>query len=241
MDAGATTDQPKPRADIGRGVLKRALQIGVQLLIQAAVLFLAAGRLDWKWAWNFMCLSLVGIFINSTIMLRVCPETIAERAETGEMKGWDKVIGGLWALMYFVLVLLVAGLDARFGWSGQLSLVLHIVGAAAFVLGYALFSWAMISNAYFTREVRIQRDRGHTVCTSGPYRFLRHPGYLGAIIQPLAVPLMLGSSWALIPGGLAALLMAIRTALEDQMLHAELDGYREYAARVRCRLLPGIW
>jgi len=138
-------------------------------------------------------------------------------------------------------VLLIAGLDTRFGWTGRVALALQIVAIAIFMLGGALFSWAMVSNAYFSTVVRIQEDRGHTVCTTGPYRFVRHPGYVGAILQSLAVPLMLGSLWALVPGGLAALLIVARTALEDRTLWEELDGYKEYARRVRYRLLPGVW
>ncbi len=109
------------------------------------------------------------------------------------------------------------------------------------MLGFAIFSWAMASNAFFSTVVRVLADRGHTVCSTGPYRFVRHPGYVGAIAQSFSAPLLLGSLWALIPAGLAALFLIVRTALEDRTLHAELDGYRGYAARVRYRLLPGVW
>jgi len=241
MNANTSVNQPNGKSDLTRKIRKRMLQVGVTMLVQAAVLFLSSGQLNWVWAWVYIGIYLVGISINATLMLRYSPETIAERAETGEMKDWDKIIAGLWAVMYFVLMLPVAGLDARFGWTGQIALALQIAGAVAFVLGSALFSWAMVSNAYFATVVRIQEDRGHTVCTTGPYRFVRHPGYVGAIIQSLALPLMLGSLWTLIPGGLAALLIVARTALEDRTLHEELDGYRHYAGRVRYRLLPGIW
>ena len=233
--------QPIGKSDLTSAILKRMFQVLVTLLIQAAILFIASGRLDWVWAWVFIGLYLVGISINAAIMLRYSPETIAERAKAREMREWDKVVAGLWAVIYFVLMLLVAGLDVRFGWTGQMSLAFQIAGAMAFILGSALFSWAMISNAYFATVVRIQEERGHKVCTSGPYRFVRHPGYLGAIIQSLAVPLLLGSLWSLVPGGLAVLLMIIRTALEDRTLREELDGYKEYARRVRYRLLPGVW
>ncbi|MFQ5875494.1 MAG: methyltransferase family protein, partial [Dehalococcoidia bacterium] len=99
----------------------------------------------------------------------------------------------------------------------------------------------MASNAFFSMTVRIQEDRGHTVATGGPYRYVRHPGYVGTILFQIATPLMLGSVWAFIPCGLAALLIVVRTALEDRTLHEELDGYKEYAQRVRYRLLPGLW
>jgi len=241
MNANTAVNRPNENSDMTGRILKRMLQVGVTILVQAAVLFLSSGQLNWVWAWVYIGIYLVGISINATIMLRYSPETIAERAETRGMKDWDKIIGGLWAVMYFVLMLLVAGLDARFEWTGQIALALQIAGAVAFVLGFALFSWAMVSNAYFATIVRIQEERGHTVCTTGPYQFVRHPGYIGAIIQSLALPLMLGSHWALIPGGLAALLIVARTALEDRTLLDELDGYKQYAEHVRYRLLPGIW
>jgi protein-S-isoprenylcysteine O-methyltransferase Ste14 len=99
----------------------------------------------------------------------------------------------------------------------------------------------MISNAYFSEGVRIQTDRGHAVVSSGPYRFVRHPGYVGVLLSHLSVPLLLGSYWALIPAGALAAVVIIRTALEDRFLHTMLDGYAEYARRTRYRLLPRLW
>jgi protein-S-isoprenylcysteine O-methyltransferase Ste14 len=222
-------------------IVKRMVQVALLVAFMAVVLFLSSGRLNWMWAWIFIGLNLIGVLINSIILLRYNPETIAERAEAEGMKDWDKIVSGLWAVTYYILMLLVAGLDTRFGWTPLLALALYVAGGIVFVLGFAFFSWAMISNAYFTAVVRIQAERGQTICTTGPYRFVRHPGYVGAIIQSLATPLLLGSLWALIPGGVAAILMVTRTALEDQTLHQELDGYRDYAQQVRYRLLPGIW
>jgi len=151
------------------------------------------------------------------------------------------LVGIVFAIFYFVGILLVAGLDKRFGWTGLFPLAIEIVAFVLYALGSALFSWAMISNAYFSTAVRIQEERGHAVCSTGPYRFVRHPGYVGGMLQSLVAPLMFGSLWVLIPGVLAALSLAIRTALEDRTLQNELGGYREYAQRVRYRLLPGIW
>jgi protein-S-isoprenylcysteine O-methyltransferase Ste14 len=214
----------------------------VLVLFQSAVLFLSSGQLDWLWAFVYLGTYLVAILVNAVLMLRANPETIAERGRgREEMKDWDKVVGGLFGVFYFVLILLVSGLDVRFGWTGEVALAIHIAGFVAFVIGFALFSWSMVSNAYFSTVVRIQEDRGQTVCDTGPYRFVRHPGYVGAILQSLSVPLLLGSVWALIPAGIAVLLLVIRTALEDRTLHAELAGYGEYAVRVRYRLLPTIW
>jgi protein-S-isoprenylcysteine O-methyltransferase Ste14 len=230
------------RQELMQGVTKRFRQVMVLVLFQGALLFLSSGRIDWVMAWIYIGIYVVFILINGVIMLRRSPETIAERAEAGEdWKDWDKIVGGLYALMYFVIMLLVAGLDVRFGWTGEMAPIVHVAAVVVFTLGYALFSWAMMSNAFFSTGVRIQEERGQTVATAGPYRFIRHPGYLGAIIQSLALPPLLGSLWALIPAGVAVLLMITRTALEDRTLQNELEGYSDYAESVRYRLLPGVW
>ena len=241
MNANVTHDEQRLEPDVKAGIVKRVVQVFILIVVQAAILFLLSWRLDWVWAWVYIGFYLMAVLINAAIMMRYSPETIAERAEARGMKDWDKIVGGLFGVMYFVFIPLIAGLDIRFGWTGQILFGLHITGAVAFALGFALFSWAMVSNAYFSTVVRIQEDRGHTVCTTGPYQFVRHPGYVGAMIHSLTVPLVLGSLWALIPGGLAALLMIVRTALEDTTLQEELDGYKDYAQRVRYRLLPGVW
>jgi protein-S-isoprenylcysteine O-methyltransferase Ste14 len=195
----------------------------------------------WLWAWVLLGIYLVSVFINSAFMLRTSPETIAERGQPKEMKDWDKLVGGLWGLAQFLLLPLVAGLDVRFGWTRELSTPWHLAGAVVFAAGLGLFGWAMITNAYFSTVVRIQSDRGQSVCSTGPYRFVRHPGYVGAILQSFGMPFLLGSFWALVPGLAAAGLMLVRTYLEDRTLQAELPGYREFARQVRYRLVPGLW
>lgn len=130
-------------------------------LLQAGILFLAASRLACVWAWVFIGLNLIGATANAILLLRHSPATVAERARTQGMKEWDKWVGGAWAVTYFVVLLVVAGLDQRLGWTGPLPV---------FAVGFTLFSWAMITNAYFAATVRIQAERGHKVCTGGPYR-----------------------------------------------------------------------
>jgi protein-S-isoprenylcysteine O-methyltransferase Ste14 len=228
------------RPNLAAGIVARALQIALIFVVIGAVLFLAAGRMDWTWAWVMLAVYLASVVVNSYFM-RNNPETVAERGQPGEMKRWDQVISGLWSLAQFVLVPLVAGLDVRFGLTPELAAAWHLAGALAFAAGLGLFGWAMITNAYFSTVVRIQADRGQTVCRDGPYRWVRHPGYVGAIVQSLAMVLLLGSAWALVPGLAAAALMVTRTALEDRALQAELPGYREFAQDVRYRLLPGVW
>jgi protein-S-isoprenylcysteine O-methyltransferase Ste14 len=228
--------------DVTGGIVKRLIQLGIQALLLAAILFLSSGRLDWVWAWVYVATFVVGVGINGIVLYRKNPELIAERAQVGEgTKDWDRVLTLFYGLLASVILQLVAGLDKRFGWSPSLPVGAHLTGLILSLLGYALASWAMIENAYFAGTVRIQLEQGHTVCTSGPYRVIRHPGYTGWAVGLLTVPLLLGSLWSLIPGGLAVLLLVVRTMLEDRILQAELDGYQEYAVQVRYRLVPGIW
>lgn len=238
---GAVAQQPRGRPDVARGIAARAGQIGVMFVLQGVLVFGGAGRLDWAWGWAFLAIYLASTAVNAVFLLRSSPEMVAERGRPGEVKRWDALVSGLWALFQFVLVPLVAGLDVRFAWTGPVDLAWHVVGAAVFAAGLGLFGWAMVENAYFSTAVRIQGDRGHTVCRSGPYRFVRHPGYAGSILQSVGIAVLLGSAWALLPAAAAAVTIAVRTSLEDRMLQSELPGYGEFARDVRFRLVPGIW
>jgi len=229
------------RSNLAKGIAMRVGAIAVTLAVQAVILFGGAGRLNWPWAWAYFGISLVTVLINGTIMLRTSPETIAERGRPRETRNWDKIVSGIGGLAMYLVLPLVAGLDVRFGWTRALSVAWHLAGAVGLTVGFGLAAWAMISNAYFSTAVRIQSERGHTVCRSGPYRYVRHPGYVGFALLSLGVPLLLGSWWALIPGVTGVVLMIIRTAFEDRMLQAELLGYRDYTQEVRYRLVPGIW
>jgi protein-S-isoprenylcysteine O-methyltransferase Ste14 len=228
-------------SDITAGILKRVWTVTIFFALIAAILFLAAGRLNWMWAWVYLGVCLVSVLINASIMLRTSPETIAERGRPQETKDWDKVVGGLWSVAIYFALPLVAGLDVRFGWTRDLGVAWHIAGVVVLAAGLGFSAWAMIANAYFSTAVRIQSDRGHTVCSTGPYQFVRHPGYVGFVLQSMSVPFLLGSLWALIPGITATVLMIIRTSLEDRTLQAELPGYQDYLQKVRYRLVPGIW
>lgn len=238
MNTNRSAEQASGKSDLKRGILKRMLQVVFQALLIAAILFISAGRLDWVWVWAYLGVGMVILAINVRILP---PELIAERGQPREnVKRWDRVIATL-SLFPALGVPIVAGLDERFGWSPQLALAIHLVALGFMALGQGLFSWAMASNEFFSTAVRIQMDRDHAVATGGPYRYVRHPGYVGYVVSFLATPLILGSVWALIPAGLMTCLLVVRTALEDRTLLEELDGYREYAARVRHRLLPGVW
>jgi protein-S-isoprenylcysteine O-methyltransferase Ste14 len=211
------------------------------LLGQAIVLFLSAGRWDWVMGWVFVIITTLWVGATALVVIPRNPELLAER--TGPRKGsktWDTVIMSIIGLA-LVAGYIVAGLDVRYGWTTGISPLLQIAALIIVVLGYALTVWATAANSFFSLIVRIQKERGHTVATGVPYRFVRHPAYVGGVVAYLAVPVMLGSLWALILGGLAALLMVVRTILEDKTLLNELDGYKDYAGRTRYRLVLGVW
>jgi protein-S-isoprenylcysteine O-methyltransferase Ste14 len=235
--------QSSNQTELTRGILRRALQLGIQFLFLAAILFLSSGRLDWWFAWVYLGIFVFGVGVNSYVLLRINPELIAERARqvTTETKKWDKILATTWGLLSAIGTLAVAGLDKRFGWPPQMPLAVQMIALLFHALGSAFASWALVSNAFFATTVHIQADRGHAVVSTGPYRFVRHPGYAGWILSGLAIPLMLGSLWALVPAALAQAALALRTALEDRTLRNELPGYEDYARTVRYRLLPGVW
>ena len=219
----------------------RLLQIGFLVLVQAAALFASAWT--WKWwnAWAYLGTYLVYLAINVVLLLGRHKDLVEERSKIGPgTKGWDKVIGAISAFGGLAIFAL-AGLDERFGWPGSLPLWSQLAGLVLLVASYPLFTWAMVSNKYFATTVRIQAERGHSVQTGGPYRFVRHPAYASMLVSYPCLPIALGSPWALIPALLLVINMIARTALEDRTLQAELDGYRDYAARVRYRLIPGVW
>ncbi|MEW5719963.1 MAG: isoprenylcysteine carboxylmethyltransferase family protein, partial [Chloroflexota bacterium] len=153
---------------------------------------------------------------------------------------WDRVLTSIYAIFLFAIYI-VAGLDAgRFQWSAT-PLAVQVVGGIGFVLGSVLVYWAMLANPFLAQVVRIQTERAHQTVSSGPYRYVRHPMYAGILVSYGATPLLLGSWFALAPFAVMAVLLVVRTALEDKTLQAELPGYAEYAQRVRYRLLPRVW
>jgi protein-S-isoprenylcysteine O-methyltransferase Ste14 len=228
------------QTDISRGVAKRGIQLIISGAVLAAAMFLPAGTLKWWQAWAFLAIYFAAIIFDALFILRGDPGLIAERAETKKnTKHWDRIVTGAITILT-LLVLVVAGFDVRFGWS-SVPLAIAVIGLLLVVLGDAVVSWGMAANRFFARVVRIQKDRGQEVCSSGPYRFVRHPGYAGMIVYSVAMAFGLGSWWALIPALLVAAGFVVRTVLEDRTLQAELPGYAEYAARVRHRLAPGVW
>jgi protein-S-isoprenylcysteine O-methyltransferase Ste14 len=223
-----------------RSIARRGGQILTQFAFIAALLFLSSGRLSWGWAWLYLGISILQVVVNLVFMLKNNPDLIAERATGAEQtRDWDRVIARISGPLWFIIFIL-SGLDERWNLS-SVPLWVNLIGLAAILLATVLTSWAMLTNDYFSTAVRIQEDRGQRVISHGPYRWIRHPGYLGWGSVGLAMPLMFGSLWALIPAGLVLVAIVVRTALEDRTLQEELIGYAEYARQVRFRLVPGLW
>jgi len=220
------------------------VRLGGLMVLLGAILFISAGSMNWPMGWVYILVSVSITAFSRFVILRRHPDLAAERAGYQSLEGvksWDRKLMPWVALYGPFIQVAVCGLNRRFSWAPAVPLLWQVVGMVALALSSLWGVWAMASNPFFSALVRIQKERGHTVVSSGPYRFVRHPGYVGGIVANAAGPLALGSVWALIPGTLTSILMIIRTALEDRTLQEELDGYTEYARRVRYRLLPGIW
>lgn len=207
-----------------------------------AALFGGAGRLDWLRGWIYVAAYLILLGSAAAVVHRANPDLFEARAHWRhtDTKRFDRVILALFLPVYFIQPA-VAGLDnARFGW-WPIGFGTVYPGLVLFSAAIILLTWAMAVNRFAESTVRIQTDRGHRVVSTGPYRAVRHPMYVAAILLAVGTPLILGSMWALVVAGVIALLFLIRTALEDRTLRRELPGYEEYATRTRYRLIPGIW
>ena len=201
---------------------------------------------DWGWweAWVYALIGILGFVVSRFLAARRHPDLLAERAKFmrhEDIKPWDNVLarlvglGGAWLPLF-------AGLDARYGWSTlDFGLTEEIIALVLILTGFAFGSWALMENRFFSGVVRIQKERGHHVISTGPYAWVRHPGYAGALLNYWFTPIVLDSLWTFVPVVFITVILVIRTSLEDRTLQEELPGYKEYAQRTRYRLLPGIW
>lgn len=208
------------------------------------LLLICGGDLGWWQAWLYSLLVLVAGVGGRIWAERRHPGITAERQNKESFhnaKAWDKVLAPLMAVSVGYPMVVVAGLDHRYHWSPEFPPWLNVIGLVLIAFGYAFAAWALAENRFFSVVVRIQTERGHVVCDTGPYRLVRHPGYAGNLLALFGILLALSSVWALIPLAVAALITVIRTVLEDRTLQEELPGYRDYARRVRSRLIPGIY
>lgn len=213
-------------------------------LLIPKVLMISGGDFGWWQGWLF------GVLI---VLAGICPRVLAEMKHPGflaerikfgkdqHVKLWDKILAPLMAMSFSLLLVIVAGLDHRFGWSPEFPIEINIIGFIIIIIGYSFAGWALVENQFFSILVRIQKERGHKVCDSGPYRIVRHPGYAGNLLAIPGIVLAFSSVYTIIPGVAALIITLLRTKLEDKTLQEELPGYRDYAQKVRYRLIPGIY
>lgn len=213
----------------------------VGTLIFFSILFISAGHWDYWQGIVYVAIGLIMGTLNYTV-LRVDNELLIERSKPGEgtMK-WDKIILGL-SFLVTICMYITAGLDSgRYHWSPDYHWSLYFLGIILTISGQLLFLVAQKQNKFFSSTVRIQKDRMHTVCDTGPYEFVRHPAYLGSVIQSIGFPLLFGSLWSIIPIFLLIILHVFRTNLEDKTLIKELPGYLEYSYKTRYKIIPYFW
>jgi protein-S-isoprenylcysteine O-methyltransferase Ste14 len=208
------------------------------------VLLICGGAVDWWQAWLYSLLIFTAGIGGRLWAEQRHPGLLAERQNIENFehaKAWDKVLAPLMAICIAFPMVIVAGLDHRYNWSPDFPLWIIVTGFISIPLGYSFAVWALAENRFFYSVVLVNTDQGHMVCDSGPYRFVRHPGYAGNIPALFGIALALGSVWTLIPAVVAVIITVIRTALEDRTLQEELPGYRDYSQRVPYRLIPGIY
>jgi protein-S-isoprenylcysteine O-methyltransferase Ste14 len=215
------------------------LTIAAMVIVFAGFVLMHAHRLGWNVAGIYVGIVVAAWMINLVFLRLLNPELIGRRVFGKWAKTWDKV----WVVLFvlaMISIFVVADIDTPNGVSSAPGAA-WLLGYAIFVLGWTLFTWSMVVNPFFEKAVRIQTNHGHRVIDRGPYAYVRHPGYMGLVGWIFSTPPLLASAWAFVPALIAVVLLVIRAALEDRLLHAELTGYTEYAARVRFRLIPGVW
>jgi len=209
--------------------------------VVAGVLFGGSGDGRWLAAWLLLALFVIAQTTAFREMKRQ-PDLLVERSKVQPgTKPWDKLLVALLALVVPLATWIAAALDHRFGWTGHAHIASVAAGFLLMVLGIMATQSAIAANRFFAATVRIQDDRGQTVVSSGPYAYVRHPGYAGMLALMVGTPLALGSRWALLPAALGVVTLIVRTVLEDRTLQAELAGYVDYSRRVRSRLIPYVW
>jgi protein-S-isoprenylcysteine O-methyltransferase Ste14 len=222
-------------------ILSRSVTGIIGLVVFTGAWFGIAGRLTWWQGWAFLLTFIIYVSILVLRLYKLDPELVRERNRPAiEAEAWDRVVMGVYSAILVVL-LVVSALDGgRYFWS-VVPLGVQMIGWILLVVSGVMIWHVMMTNAYLSSWARIQDDRGQVVVQEGIYEHIRHPMYLGIIVGFLGLPLVLSSFWAMIPSVVIVGLFVYRTYREDQMLIDGLDGYAEYAEKVRYMLLPGIW
>ena len=213
----------------------------VRITALAAGVFVMAGRLDYWQGWIFAGINIAG-FLFAAVLFKDKADVICERLKPGPgQKKWDRIFFPLYIPAYVGIIVIGSFDGGRFGWTMPMGAWIYVASYAVYLASYFVMSWAMWVNRFFSSVVRLQTERGHKVVTEGPYLYVRHPGYAAGILLMLSNSVVLGSLWGLIPACVAAMLLIWRTYMEDKTLREELEGYPEYASKVKYRLIPGLW
>jgi protein-S-isoprenylcysteine O-methyltransferase Ste14 len=229
--------------ELGKVVVRSTIVTFFLLTLHLVIFFFSAGRFDLFQAWFYFVVVFMYSFSNLVAQAKLSPELLRQRLlrKREGSKLWDEVLMRACNITLMFVLPFIAGLDVgRFRWS-SLSIYYVPLGFALCVVGGFLTTRAMIENPHFEPTLRIQEERSHRVITTGPYQFVRHPGYLGGILWAMSIPFMIGSIFAFIPAGVYVALMIVRTWLEDRTLQTELNGYFEYTKHTRYRLFHGLW
>jgi protein-S-isoprenylcysteine O-methyltransferase Ste14 len=238
------SDGPSNPAEVDghvmKSVLRRSLLSLLAFLLVLGLALFVPGGIGWRHGWLFIAVFVLEVNLGALYLWRVNPEIFVARSKIHSgTKPWDKV--ALFLLFpSFMAIFPVAGLDSRFQWSSAPAWLI-VLGYVLLTVGMLGSVWVEAVNRFAEPSVRIQTERGHTVVDTGPYRLVRHPMYVSAFLLFFGFALALGSFWALVPAAVASLVLIVRTTLEDRMLQNELAGYKQYAQRVRYRLLPRVW
>jgi protein-S-isoprenylcysteine O-methyltransferase Ste14 len=223
-------------------LLRQAWRLLVLTAAYGAALFGAAGTWRWPAAWAFIAVTVALTTAYVLVVARSHPDLAQERvAPPPDAKRWDRPLVVVLGIVGPLVTAVTAGLDERFEWSGGVSTPVQAASLLAIAASGGFTCWAVSANRFFSAVVRIQRDRGHRVVESGPYKVVRHPGYAASLLHMIATPLALDAAWAFLPVSVLAVILILRTRLEDEALQKELEGYTAYAGRVRYRLIPAIW
>lgn len=219
-----------------------ALKYLIATLLAICCLIVVSGRYDWHRAWIYLAMMTVLQAVTGYLLYKKSPDLLVERSRMqAGTAPWDKILAPVIAIIGPVAMWITAALDMRLHWPPAVPLRWTIAGLCVCLTGSLITAWAMLNNRFFSATVRLQTERGHVVVEGGPYHYVRHPGYSGALLFTLASPFALGSWLALYPAFATAVILVVRTALEDRTLRAALDGYQEFSGRTRWRLVPLVW
>ncbi len=227
--------------DIQQGIVRHLIKSVVLIVIFGGLIFVSAGDWSWSGGWTYLALVVANFVVASVILIPTQPELLARRSEIGAgTPQWDRYLAPIvgWAPLYIGVI---SGVAYRFTGGEEGSIVIRVIAGLVVIGSNLLTIWTMVHNPYFEATVRIQSDEGHRVAAGGPYRWVRHPGYLSSLLLSLPAPLIYGTSWGYIGVAILAGAVLSRTLLEDRFLRENLDGYAEYARRTRRRLVPGVW